>query len=459
MWHTSNISNMDVLGLVQACQDQPEGIEDLLEVVYLLEMSTKARQRLDEVARLLFQPILLAEVVELNKIVARIAPSNEKLRDLFYASLSDDWSFPEGDSVAVTRTHVVRFLARIVDSEDGERKLPLLRFVTQLETITENVTIRSNLREWADRVRQRDDPGHLESGRNAPQDSGSLQEVSAPTLPLYLQIELAPKIWTKTKPRSLKETEFRVRAWLWQGQREGRVKYEKAGVLFKNVEAELDFIFEEIREPLKRAANQLVIEFFLPLYLLNYHVDHWRTKDDAPIGVRYPVVVRSWDRATNGTWHPAWRGKWLQFSSLSQTASQNPILRVCKFDQCYPDRLGQKLRLPSIFGLALPFPPTGVPRAKVYKTLLSVGIPIALWPRRIPQSSEEGRRELDHLLSSSKFATLPENLRDRRDEARAQDPPHLGYHMTLLWDDPDRVPQQEEQGTPFTLPDKVDNER
>jgi hypothetical protein len=93
--------------------------------------------------------------------------------------------------------------------------------------------------------------------------------------------------------------------------------------------------------------------------------------------------------------------------------------------------------------LGLTFTPTHNQEGKLLIQILRAGIPVALWPRlnevNVEYSDMLREKVKDIIENTPNLLKLPDTLRDMRIQAE-NDPTHLCNHLTLLWDDPDRVP-------------------
>jgi hypothetical protein len=88
------------------------------------------------------------------------------------------------------------------------------------------------------------------------------------------------------------------------------------------------------------------------------------------------------------------------------------------------------------------------PQNSMLKKIAVSGIPVALWPRARCLGPDhdlcDRRRLTDDLrpqIEKTSFDDLPGRVRKLRLEALTKKPePHCGRRLTLLWDDPDRIP-------------------
>jgi hypothetical protein len=76
---------------------------------------------------------------------------------------------------------------------------------------------------------------------------------------------------------------------------------------------------------------------------------------------------------------------------------------------------------------------------------LRAGVPILVWQRK-PHRGPELREKIAPLFNEGGLAQLPARARKLRQEAWRQEPQdreaHIGHHLTLLWDDPFRLPER-----------------
>ncbi len=195
----------------------------------------------------------------------------------------------------------------------------------------------------------------------------------------------------------------------------------------------------------------LVVECFLPHELLSYPVERWTVETgmiDVELGKQHQVVVRSLKRvqiiaSTTSTvgkpyylWS-SWKRKWEKCLSGQQSSSQNQELAQIWTEekgQEDPQRLYDDLHGSATACLALTF----VPSSKVFNAIFSAGIPILFWPRKNVSEPEPVQSFFTQALSCCKLARLPSLLWEKRKEANGDH--HYGRHLTLLWDDPSRLP-------------------
>jgi vWA-MoxR associated protein C-terminal domain/vWA-MoxR associated protein middle region (VMAP-M) 8/Trypsin-like peptidase domain len=207
------------------------------------------------------------------------------------------------------------------------------------------------------------------------------------------------------------------------------------------VQAQVELMLPEMMERL--VGTDPIIEFVLPQALLGEPVDEWHFDRANDIPLRYyPVVVR--DVARMGPGSAVIRDQWMRRSrGLRADPRPAPGTIGCRWGT--PGQVYERLMSrPEMCVLVCSSRPNERSLAKV----LSSGLPVALWPRARCAATDHAHCErqmvLDKLvprLAASSFDELPHLARDLRLEARgAKTTPHYGRRLTLMWDDPDRMP-------------------
>lgn len=208
-----------------------------------------------------------------------------------------------------------------------------------------------------------------------------------------------------------------------------------------------------LNEPRLASADDLTIEFFLPGLLINQPVDQWHVGlGSIALGIQYPIVVRSLDRIRHArNARNAWRSKWAKVSAIEFHDGSTAVDWLSGDPLEQPDRLFVKLTGHSA-PVCLLLEATPVPgQCDALLAALRAGIPAVLWSRR---PMVDIRAELGTLMPRTGLVRLRELPRRvfefRRDAvAKGAGKEHLGYHLTLLWDDADRIPDTD---SPLHMP-------
>ncbi|NEQ62199.1 MAG: hypothetical protein F6K53_34265 [Moorea sp. SIO4A1] len=103
------------------------------------------------------------------------------------------------------------------------------------------------------------------------------------------------------------------------------------------------------------------------------------------------------------------------------------------------DRLFVQLSQQNVIGLKLLKAPPTIGKGSVFAVILKAAIPVALWLRQ--NLSKNCQEQVDGLINCCCIHELPEAVKKKRLEDLPMPPDtHIGHHLSLLWEDPYRVP-------------------
>ncbi|MEU2655804.1 hypothetical protein ABZ615_10780 [Streptomyces sp. NPDC007325] len=185
------------------------------------------------------------------------------------------------------------------------------------------------------------------------------------------------------------------------------------------------------------------LEFVLPFHLLNHPMEWLTSGPDltTALCLSYPVVLRSLERMRATQHHRKWHNRWQRLLDGPDTA-------------CHWDTAGRRghdaVRWSStlvaderLVSVALGTPPLRGPAGgrSPLETALRAGVPLAVWDRR-PEPPAEFRRRAKRLLKG-RATELPQRVKQLRSEAATaaagQRDVHVGRHLAVLFDDPNRL--------------------
>jgi hypothetical protein len=143
-----------------------------------------------------------------------------------------------------------------------------------------------------------------------------------------------------------------------------------------------------------------------------------------------------------------WRKRWQQFRDMMDCRQAM---------QLYPKKLYGVKELLNLLKQAEQVACVGVTfmlsdgpdEQQILSEVLGAGIPVALWPR----TSSEAALDADDVPAKIAAIITPENLRNlpnlvKEERLKATQINHLGNYLTLLWDDPDRLPPKQHLQSP-----------
>jgi hypothetical protein len=193
--------------------------------------------------------------------------------------------------------------------------------------------------------------------------------------------------------------------------------------------------------------EELTLEFIVPRNLVHHPIDQWRVDEVFPhrLGTSHPVVVRSLDRMRRGDLRARWRRKWRWLTTGNGWSDPGNVHWLRDRPGSGPEGLFAELMLDDApVAVVMSEPPAARPGLAwdELTATLYAGVPIVVWCRE-PALSAWFEEEFGRLLESSGLDRLPEHvLRLRRQAGRNnRAPARLGEHITLLWDDADRIPE------------------
>ena len=202
---------------------------------------------------------------------------------------------------------------------------------------------------------------------------------------------------------------------------------------------------------------KLFVELFLPIKLLCEPIDREKIfGDHQHLATKYPLVIRSYDRCSRSIidhtdlWNEFY-GSWKQYRQILEL---NPEANLHELIQSLSDannvklnKFQEKLKKSIAVKSNCSLPACQKQMRQLMRTILKSGIPIIFLPRNNEPSPSEVIAEMEEAFLQIDLlrdrCRLLETVRSKR--AYALD--HSGTpekrwlrHLTLIWDDPDRMP-------------------
>jgi hypothetical protein len=294
---------------------------------------------------------------------------------------------------------------------------PILNFTTCLFSYISEPEIKNGIRKWNKEVSE--DFGliqtHLEELFKSGKQFEFVEEVST----LSLLIELTPAIQNK----------YTIQAWLQESRKNAeKIEIQGKAITLDDMPELIGKLLDEISAFFINITEELTIEFFLPIQLLSYDIEHWRPKNCKPIGIDYRVIIRSAERFRWGRLQIQWHKHWNRCKDVLQNKPKNFEICLNESEKTLRSKLDKCL---IFFNLSF------VPELDFMDKLIQAGTPLVLWSR---QDNQETYKKINTLLlSCNKLEEIPELVRQERiniwDESNGQ---HIG-HISLLWDT-DKLP-------------------
>jgi hypothetical protein len=191
--------------------------------------------------------------------------------------------------------------------------------------------------------------------------------------------------------------------------------------------------------------EDLAVEFILPQSVLAAAVDQWLVNAPGytnPIGVHYPVAVRDLLRMRNRLIRPRWRRR---CANLREHGHTNSGAHFHYLNGRTVDGFAEVLQDPQktcviVVGGA------GDDVLPSINAWLSAGIPAIVWCRE-GSSATRFAHHMRDVVNEGGVAGLRAAVWHLRQDAATSDasPNHVGRHISLLWDDVERIPPDDQQ--------------
>lgn len=428
---------LHILNIIDACLGYAGGLEQLFAIIVAIEGESEG---VKEARALLDQGVISREDFRnALDLLAQIDVEEEDLKGMYRRSLPDG---KQPSSEAVLLWNILHDLAQFAPQSDG--RLPIVEFVERMVLRTQKAALFQKIRQWSDaRIADFDlDPIKFNDLRTRLKN-----ETKQAQEPCYLLVQLHPNPANRNHPK-LKS--YRVAVAFWKSAAEKTnlltgTEYIPLDDVPRLVDEQIGILSE--REDPALLTN-LHIEFFLPVEILSAAVDQWDMSDEflqqVKLGYFYPVHVRSLERAQTPKLQGFWRARWKYYKSLLQ-AGMLPNGAVELWEEtCQPKELlnrltGGEIKLP--IGCGFTFLPAVEGANSPLLVAIRGGIPIAVWPRQCGDCADalqEVKEHLKALMAAAELQKLPTLIREMR--RKADSAAHLGSNLTLLWDDPERIP-------------------
>lgn len=264
-------------------------------------------------------------------------------------------------------------------------------------------------------------------------------EPAASLMPAYLMIQF--------EPDGVDPDRYYLSHWR-QSDAEGwhPIPGETVHLHRDDLPAKVDTLIEQTEERWSDLRQPVVLEFILPWELLGEPVEWWHKEADSgsptPLVMDYTVLVRSFERLRRAAWHRPWHNKWRQYKERPADThsywnrpghSHFHLERELKEDE-------------QAVCLVLSEPPgtdSGAGRQE-YLAGLRAGVPAMIWHRG-DCSDPAFKEAVADIVQDRGLAGLLERTARWRKDALAMGPEgwdnHVGRHLAILFDDPERKPE------------------
>jgi vWA-MoxR associated protein C-terminal domain/SIR2-like domain len=259
-----------------------------------------------------------------------------------------------------------------------------------------------------------------------------------------------------------------VHAWSWSGLRVPESLFGAEGRRFKAGASE-EVVYDLVDELEARSVDPDLtsIAFVVPSALACEAIHGWRLAEsvakDPPLGVSYTVTVRSLERLERAPllrrrFKRAWDDVKKRAAQILTVLDPNAPAPAAGVPAVVLDRaaamkqdLGTSLEKQGVRCVVLREAPSPAGLGHL-SAVLDTTVPAILWHRDAGVASADVDRAMRTLLQSGPIADLPRRVRDERSAAFGdQTGAHYGMNLTLIWDDTDYMPPEQDPNARATL--------
>lgn len=430
--HRAEEPHVDMMEIVAAAYDYDGALQTLSEVVrYLFPQDPRLVRPIEEIVT----------AIEPRELL--LADEREQLLDLL-----DD---AEAHMVAAAFHHSTRTtvrdagvdpryaaaVARFVEAYASrpDRLPPLFDFVDYLAHHPPH-SAGAALHQWIDATSQR--LGFL--------DRLSIDRLCQSTESRLVQ---AGRFYLVAELRSdkIRADRFFLGAWRQHGDEPEEVIYQAdQSVQWNEAITNAHRLMQELITNVETTAAERILELIVPRSLVTESIDQWLVDKvlPAPIGTNYPLVLRSFDRLDDPSLHADWARNWRWLKQHDRTAGADAVREVESHDLPTIQALrGALLRdgAPAIVLMLSALAHSEGLAADAFTAGLRGGAPIMVWSREdgtaaelaanIRLACEDGLLSLRDYVFQLRLTALEES-----DRAAA------GSHITMIFDDFDRIPER-----------------
>ncbi len=427
---TGNVPMFDFLFQLIPCAKEPEAKNKLREwiikVAKHLKLTDKQIDDLSSYQQGSNNVLTGNGLKQIKKILKPFSlPDHDELKIIYERYVPLNFPTPENYQI----NNLLEYLAKM--GSIGDNYIPIFYFLIRLLPYADESQFKFRLEEWIREVAKKFELTGAQIDELFDFDKSQKNLNNR----IHLLIELEPEIDDF-------DENFIVHAWCVNSQEKiTNISLDDDQTFeLQNMPLLLGNLFQSINNDLIVANNELTIEFFLPFHLLCHSVEHWvvinSDQNNTPIGVRYPVVVRSRDRLQKSGFWPSWKAFW-----DNRFYNESPDSSVVWMEKEQPRTIFSKFDQTDALCLVMTFPHKEInPKTSMLVEAIKLGAPIALWARQIDKT-DNIEEELKNLISENSLAGLPERIRKKRVEKWEVEEEHkAGYNLSLLWDDPNKQP-------------------
>lgn len=437
-----NKIHTDVRDLLSICLEYDNGIDQLLNIIYSFEgPSVKIQTVFQSLVRILHPPERIPHTV-LARLFALLLPINipdETLNDSYRQAVQNELS-TINENISLCEA-----IQELSDFETQNNTHPLLLFI---ENLMKSVDIKD--KKLSEKIKKLSKELASELGIKSEQENHinalTDKKESADPLAPFLMV-----ILDSNSPDPEKR-EYAIKAYFVKNESEIETWYADGKMIErKDLAEQIETILTIDETGRRRKEVPKTIEFFMPYKDISHDMDQWPLRKycfvESRFGRDYHILVRCLDRLkvlSNPVITDNWKKRWGKIFQNGILCIGNNTLWLDQ-PRTYDEKsLCRELKLCSdISCLLMPFKPDAL-----IKAMLQEGIPIAIWSRK-SEYNLNFQAEINKGIQENRLFCIPAFIKKKRTES--DDENSIGNHLTLFWDDPNRIPPESLYGSELDI--------
>jgi hypothetical protein len=433
--HSNN--RVDIANIVNRCLDFPTGIEKLIDIVRMYEGDSEPMRKIYDIIPTMLcldSPISEQYLSELFFILGKNPVPFNVLQAYYQTSLPPFFSI---QSEPQSTWQIIAVLSNIPIQTDKTQ--PLIHFVQRIADHLSSDKETGLLTDWICRVAT--DFGLV----NEKEEPSETCDHEIDSRPIFLLVHLI----SDPNNRNNKHQEFAVHIYAWQTPDDVPCIFTQGKC---NQNEILDIIDNVIDSKFNENDDIRAIEFILPCELILLNVNEWERNDDIEWDSRliddYQVVVRldrfhyQGRRLSKRHLRDRWKKQWNRFKAMNNNCCVNTsIYWECDHEKYDARKLcsgftdnADKTCLMQTFSPQQPI--------EFGRAILNAGIPVAVWCKKYGHQKNEHemiKNDLLKLIKDGNLLMLPDRI--HKVCQKPEEKKRLQDHLTLLWDDPGKLPK------------------
>lgn len=430
-----------VISIIETCFNYPHGIEEFFNILAYYEKKSHAMLSLYKIIPEVweFNSIIPNEdISQLLQIILQVPLTSVQLEESYNVIVSYGFEKP-ADNLTLLST--LQYLSNI---PARNQRLPILDFLLRLSEKIQVQRVKADLTLWIKQTAKKYGYSN-QIAKAKPQEKKRT---------VYLLVKLLPD----PNNRNNKVQEFAVKIYAWRDTNDAPCIYPNGTCKLEEIPKEIDeAIYNAFQSGIlnKMEDDIRAIEFILPCELISLNVEKLIRED---FGFRtklvyfYQIITRL-DRDKLNPMTPIpetlrllWKRRWKTFHDRKGSPFDDYVYWECNNTCKFNEMKDNILKLDNITCLFMTYLPQNFSDiTELGKAIIISGLPVALWFKGQVDNIDKLdliKQEMRQIVKDNSLINLPVLVHKKQKKAKQKD--DLGSQIALLWDNPDRVPTDDE---------------